>query len=114
MDKQETFIETLKGIKVPQNYLHIKDNYINDILSKNINVNQLNDTDYKATVRIVKANIKYKIDRAKMIKDKLKSVRRLEVHAYAPELNKLHMNNGDTYRVPGITDIESALIKIFK
>jgi hypothetical protein len=32
----------------------------------------------------------------------------LERHAYAPELNKLHLFTGDSIRVPGATTIDAA------
>lgn len=33
-------------------------------------------------------------------------IRTLEVHSYAPELNKVHFTNGATLRVPGCTSLQ--------
>ncbi|MGL6419548.1 hypothetical protein ACSZMW_17955 [Aeromonas allosaccharophila] len=37
----------------------------------------------------------------------------LEVHRYAPELNKLHLRNRQTLPVPGITTIRQAKARLF-
>ncbi|MEZ6994225.1 MULTISPECIES: hypothetical protein [unclassified Aeromonas] len=37
----------------------------------------------------------------------------LEVHCYAPELNKLHLRNRQTLPVPGITTIKEAKAHLF-
>ncbi|ELM3616964.1 hypothetical protein RYR54_002631 [Aeromonas sobria] len=37
----------------------------------------------------------------------------LEVHRYAPELNKLHLRNRQTLTVPGITTIKDAKARLF-
>ena len=37
----------------------------------------------------------------------------LEVHRYAPELNKLHLRNRQTLPVPGITTIKEAKARLF-
>jgi len=37
----------------------------------------------------------------------------LEVHRYAPELNKLHLRNRQTLPVPGITTIRQAKAHLF-
>ena len=39
----------------------------------------------------------------------LKSVKGLERHAYAPEMNKLHFNKGRTFSAPQKTSIEEAI-----
>jgi hypothetical protein len=41
------------------------------------------------------------------------NVVKLERHRYSPEQNKLHLKNDVTYPVPGITDIDSAIHKVF-
>lgn len=38
-----------------------------------------------------------------------KKVLKLEVHKYAPELNKVHLKNGDTIAARGCTTIEQAI-----
>ena len=43
---------------------------------------------------------------------KLKDVLGLEIHKYAPELNKLHLMNGEVFSTPQITEIDNA-IKVF-
>ena len=37
------------------------------------------------------------------------NVKRLERHAYAPEMNKLHMNDGTVYNVPQQKTIVDAI-----
>lgn len=37
----------------------------------------------------------------------------LEVHRYAPELNKLHLRNRQTLPAPGITSIKEAKARLF-
>ena len=37
----------------------------------------------------------------------------LEVHRYAPELNKLHLRNRQTLPAPGITTIKEAKARLF-
>ncbi|MGN5167796.1 hypothetical protein ACTG10_21115 [Aeromonas hydrophila] len=37
----------------------------------------------------------------------------LEVHRYAPELNKLHLRNRQTLPAPGITSIKEAKTRLF-
>ena len=37
----------------------------------------------------------------------------LEVHHYAPELNKLHLRNRQTLPAPGITTIKEAKARLF-
>ncbi len=37
----------------------------------------------------------------------------LEVHRYAPELNKLHLRNRQTLSAPGITTIKEAKARLF-
>lgn len=37
----------------------------------------------------------------------------LEVHSYAPELNKLHLRNRQTLPAPGITTIRQAKARLF-
>ncbi|MGU5821812.1 hypothetical protein ACV1EH_21200 [Aeromonas caviae] len=37
----------------------------------------------------------------------------LEVHRYAPELNKLHLRNQQTLPAPGITTIKEARTRLF-
>ena len=37
----------------------------------------------------------------------------LEVHRYAPELNKLHLRNRQTLPAPGITTIKQAKARLF-
>lgn len=37
----------------------------------------------------------------------------LEVHRYAPELNKVHLRNRQTLSVPGITTIKDAKARLF-
>jgi hypothetical protein len=39
----------------------------------------------------------------------LKNVKGLERHAYAPEMNKLHLVGGKIYRVPQQTNINQAI-----
>ena len=43
----------------------------------------------------------------------INNVVKLERHMYAPEQNKLHLKNGVTYNVAGITDLESAIHRVF-
>ncbi|MGL6007256.1 hypothetical protein [Aeromonas sobria] len=40
-------------------------------------------------------------------------ITRLEVHRYAPELNKLHLRNRQTLPAPGITTIKEAKARLF-
>ena len=40
---------------------------------------------------------------------KLKDVLCLEVHKYAPELNKLHLFDGAIFSTPQITEIDNAI-----
>lgn len=44
-----------------------------------------------------------------IIYDRNRNVRGLERHAYAPELNKLHLVNGTEIYTPRCTDIDSAV-----
>ena len=37
----------------------------------------------------------------------------LEVHRYAPELNRLHLRNRQTIPTPGITTIKEAKVRLF-
>ncbi|WP_440893858.1 hypothetical protein [Aeromonas dhakensis] len=37
----------------------------------------------------------------------------LEVHRYAPELNKLHLRNSQMLPAPGITTIKEAKVRLF-
>jgi hypothetical protein len=46
--------------------------------------------------------------------DEEKVIYRLETHLYAPELNKIHLTNGDMISAPGITTIEKAEELIIK
>tara|TARA_R100000951_G_C2500602_1_gene137286 strand:+ start:270 stop:419 length:150 start_codon:yes stop_codon:yes gene_type:complete len=39
----------------------------------------------------------------------LKNVKGLERHAYAPEMNKLHLSSGKIYKVPQQTNINDAI-----
>ena len=39
----------------------------------------------------------------------LKNIKGLERHAYAPELNKLHLTSGKIYKVPQQTTIKNAI-----
>ena len=41
------------------------------------------------------------------------NVVKLERHMYSLEQNKLHLKNGATYKVPGITDLDTAIHKVF-
>ncbi|MDY7783957.1 hypothetical protein UW989_09195 [Aeromonas caviae] len=41
-------------------------------------------------------------------------ITRLEVHRYAPELNKLHLRNRQTLPAPGITTIKEAKARLFR
>lgn len=41
------------------------------------------------------------------------NVVKLERHMYSPEQNKLHLKNGVTYNVAGITDLDAAIHKVF-
>lgn len=43
---------------------------------------------------------------------KLKDVLGLEIHKYAPELNKLHLMNGEVFKTPQITQIDLAIKKL--
>tara|TARA_E500000318_G_scaffold111782_1_gene131719 strand:+ start:1780 stop:1935 length:156 start_codon:yes stop_codon:yes gene_type:complete len=43
---------------------------------------------------------------------KLKDVLGLEIHKYAPELNKLHLMNGAVFNTPQITKIDDAIKKV--
>jgi len=40
---------------------------------------------------------------------RIEDVRCLERHAYAPEMNKLHMNSGIIHKAPQCTTIEQAV-----
>jgi hypothetical protein len=44
------------------------------------------------------------------IKKHIKNVVKLEMHTFAPELNKLHFKNNISFNIKGLTTIESALI----
>jgi len=48
--------------------------------------------------------------RKKLLTD---NVVKLERHMYSPEQNKLHLKNGVTYNVAGITDLDAAIHKVF-
>ena len=41
------------------------------------------------------------------------NVVKLERHMYSPEQNKLHLKNGVTYNVAGITDLDAAIHRVF-
>ena len=43
---------------------------------------------------------------------RLKDVLCLEVHKYAPELNKLHLFDGAVFSTPQITEIDLAIKKV--
>jgi len=57
----------------------------------------------------LKANAKYlkELNAGRKLLGKLTG---LERHAYAPELNKLHLKNGTTINTPRCTDIDTAII----
>ena len=59
----------------------------------------------------LKANAKYlkELNAGRKLLGKLHAVG-LERHAYAPELNKLHLKNGTTINTPRCTDIDTAIV----
>lgn len=60
--------------------------------------------------KVLKANEKfYKIANAVY-----KSIKKLEVHHYAPEMNKAHLKNGEIVKVPQIFSLENAANYITK
>lgn len=78
---------------------------------KQIPQSEVNELMYKKALKQLPKVMKQNAIRVKQINLIKKTVKGLERHAYAPEMNTLHFVNGSTFKVPQITTIENAIEK---
>lgn len=103
-NKINTITETDKFIKKAkiQRLQFYKDN-----LTKvnQMQVDKIVDYNFKNEV----INHAYNLRKSSLTQKILKQIIKLELHAYAPEINKLHFTKNRIVKIPQITTIENAL-----
>jgi hypothetical protein len=109
MDKVKKIAEMIRAVKVSGRFVNESKNALIEFYC----VQQKDKLDKLDIDKIITHNFKDEVAtgalRLRKKAEIKKKVSKLERHAYAPELNKLHFKSGKTFPVRGITELEDAL-----
>ena len=110
MDKVKKVTEMIRAVKASGKFVEES----KDALIEHYSVKNRDKLEKLELDKILNHNFKDEVSTGALRLRKLsvlrKKVTKLERHAYAPELNKLHFKSGKTFFVKGITEMEDALL----